>query len=82
MLGHQLQDAQVRVGLHRVADQGLDLGEGVLKGLELTDEGGRRVDVKRRAEPLGQLGGGHVFAVQFGVAVVEGFHGKRFFRVP
>ena len=76
VLGHHLEDAQVRVGLHRVADQRVDLGERRLERLERPQDRRLAVDVQRRAEPLGQLGRRDVLAVQLPVAVVEGFHGS------
>ena len=76
VLGHHLEDAQVRVGLHRVAHQGVDLGVRGLERFERPQDRRLAVDVQRRAEPLGQLGRRHVLAVQLSVAVVEGFHGS------
>ncbi len=76
VLGEELQDAQVRVRLHGVADQRVDLGEGFLKGLELARESGGAVDVKGGAVLPGEVGDGDLFAVELVVSVFEGVHGR------
>ena len=76
MLGQDLEDAQVRVRLDRVADQRINLGKRRLQRLQGLQEHPLAVDVERRPVLLGQLGDRGVLAVELAVAVVEVVHGS------
>ena len=76
MLGHHLEQAQVRVRFHRIADQGIDLGEGPQQVVQRAQNGCLAIDEKRCAESGGQLDHRNILAIKLTAAVVKGFHGS------
>ncbi len=70
----QVQDGQVGIGLHRVADQRVAPGAGVGKGVEVLQQRGLGIDIGRGAELFGDAGQGRAFGVQHAVQVKEVRH--------
>ena len=66
-----LQDGQVGIGLHAVADQHRMLADGIAVGFPGSLERGARVNVQRRAQLFGQVIQRHVLGVQDIVAELE-----------
>ena len=75
-LGEDRQDAEIGVGLDRVADQRLAQAEGALIRLVGGGEGGAGVNVGRGAEAVGNVGEGDPFEGQAGRAGGERRHGQ------
>ena len=74
--GEDRQDAEIGVGLDRVADQRLAQAEGALIRLVGGGEGGAGVNVGRGAEAVGNVGEGDPFEGQAGRAGGERRHGQ------
>ena len=72
--GHQAEDREVGVGLHRVADQVVEAGERLLEDPVVAGEGGGGVDVEGRADRGGDLGERHVLGVELAAAIEEVVH--------
>ena len=62
--GQRLQHGLVGIGLHRVADQRVDVGEGLGKDLVMALQRRRRIAIEGRADGLGDFGDRHVFGVK------------------
>lgn len=73
-LAEQLEDAEIRVGLHRVADDRIGFGEGVTDGTEFVEQFGLRVDPQWGTVLFGKPPDRDIFAVKFAVAILKGFH--------
>ena len=74
-LGKRLQHRLVGVRLHRIADDRLDIGEGVGKHAVVTFERRRRIAIERRAYRARQRAEVDRLGVQFAVAIIEVVHG-------
>ena len=71
----KIQNGEAGVGLHRVADQVLALGEGRVETLVGCGQRGMGIDVTGRAEFFGNAGKRNGFDAQFGIMAGEEFHG-------
>ncbi len=69
--------ALVGVGLHRIADEGIDIGEGLREHRVVALERCRRIAVEGRADGPGNVGNGHILGMEDAIAIVEVVHGIR-----
>ena len=76
----EVQHREIRVRLHRVADEVVGAGERVVEGAEPAFERGPRIDVTRRAERAAEFGQRDALGVQFAVDAWKGVHGTTFVR--
>jgi hypothetical protein len=72
----QVEDGEVRIGLHRVADEGVAAFTRVAVGGEVLQQGRLRIDIGRRAEFLGNAGQWGALGVQDAVLVRKMRHGS------
>ena len=70
----QFQDAQVRERLHRVADQMIGAGEGLVENAEVAPESARAINEKGGVDSPRQVGDRHVFGIKLIAAVFEVVH--------
>ena len=70
----QFQDAQVGERLHRVADQMIGAGEGLVENAEVAPESARAINEKGSVNSPRQVGDRHVFGKKLIVAVFEVVH--------
>jgi len=73
-IGEELQDGEVRVGLHGKADEVEDAGEGLVEDPEVAGQRGVAVDVDRGANLGGDPGDRNLLAVEVVTAVLEVVH--------
>jgi len=72
---HHLQNAQIRVGLHRIANHRVHGRESLLNLRQVMQQGPLRIDVERGAVLGRQIGHAGLLAVQLAVLVVKEVHG-------
>ncbi len=72
--GEQLQDAQVRQRLHRVADQVVGAGERFVEDAEMAPQRARAVHVERSSEAPGEIAYRDLLGVEMIVLVLEVIH--------
>ena len=74
-VGEHAHDGLVGVGLHRVADEVVERGEGVVELVEVVLEGGLRIDVEGRAVLLHERRDGDAFTTELFADVANRMHG-------
>ncbi len=70
----QFQDAEIRERLHRVADQMIGAGEGLVENPEMPPKSARAINEEGSLDLARQVGDRHVFGVKLIVAIFEVVH--------